>query len=269
MNYVLMAVTIAHLYSFNSLPSAMNSAPLSQTLLAVARPNSSYVPPKGITPTQGVRTGKLQGCQTDPNAKDAFPQALPIKLLVPKDHIGQTAAGRPVFFWYMSEMPTVPVEFALTVPGIAEPLFVQRVDIQQQGIVQFQLPEEQPELAIGKKYRWAVSLVCNAADPYLERPYIQSWVERVTPSAPTIRQLKVAASERARAVVYAQYGFWYDALATFGTARAANPADEGITADIIAFLSQAGLSQEQLQPPSQEVVPTPPPATRTLPRKGK
>lgn len=269
MNNVLMVATIAYL-SINPGANLTGSASHSQVRLAAMRPNSSYVPPKGMVPTQGVRTGQLIGCQTDPGMSlETFPKVLPIKLLVPQDHIGQTASGRPVFFWYVSEVPTVPIEFSLTVPGVAAPLFVQRVDIQQPGIAQFQLPEAQPELAIGKKYRWAVSLVCNAADPYLERPYIQSWVERVTPSLPELRQLEVAASERARAVVYAQYGFWYDALATFAAARAANPEDKGITADIVAFLAQAGLSQEQLQPPSQEVVPTPPPPTRTQPQKGK
>ncbi|NJK54265.1 MAG: DUF928 domain-containing protein [Leptolyngbyaceae cyanobacterium SU_3_3] len=71
-----------------------------------------------------------------------------VELLVPKDHVAFTTKARPTFFWYVSKVPSAPVEFALHQQGVAAPILVKRVDITQAGLVKLEMPLDAPELTL-------------------------------------------------------------------------------------------------------------------------
>ena len=196
-----------------------------------------YEPPNRGMPKTTQGTGS-RGC--------TLSQPVTVTLLVPNDHTGQTISNRPTFFWHVSDKTSVPVEFALVEPGVTKPLFVQRMEVQKPGIMQVQLPQDAPELVSGRKYRWSVSLLCNANRPS-SNVFVTSWIERVAAKPELTQKLFNAESEQERARIYAASGLWYDALAGISGAYNANPSDRAIFQARLSLLRQVGLNQVVLQ----------------------
>ncbi|HAX78067.1 MAG TPA: hypothetical protein DCY88_20155 [Cyanobacteria bacterium UBA11372] len=199
--------------------------------------NFNYEPPNRGMPKTTQGTGS-RGC--------TLSQPVTVTLLVPNDHTGQTISNRPTFFWHVSDKTSVPVEFALVEPGVTKPLFVQRMEVQKPGIMQVQLPQDAPELVSGRKYRWSVSLLCNANRPS-SNVFVTSWIERVAAKPELTQKLFNAESEQERARIYAASGLWYDALAGISGAYNANPSDRAIFQARLSLLRQVGLNQVVLQ----------------------
>ncbi len=196
-----------------------------------------YEPPNRGIPRSTAGTGS-RGC--------TLSEPVTVTLLVPNDHTGQTISNRPTFFWHVSDKTSVPVEFALVEPGVTQPLFVQRMQVQKRGIMQVQLPADVPELVSGRKYRWSVSLLCNANRPS-NNVFVTSWIERVPAKPELTQKLAKAKSEQERAQIYAASGLWYDALAGISAAYNANPSDRAITQARLSLLGQVGLNQVVVQ----------------------
>jgi len=196
-----------------------------------------YVPPKRGRPKNTQAAGS-RGC-------GASSQSQPIlTLLVPRDHDGLTVSGHPTFFWHVSA--PVPMAFALTEQGMAQPLLEQQIQPREAGIVQLAMPKDLPELVQGRKYRWSVTLTCNPDRPSAN-PFVQSWLERVPISSKLALQLATTASEREHALTYAQGGLWYDALEAISTAYSVNFKDHSILEERLSLLEQAGLTEVATQ----------------------
>jgi hypothetical protein len=163
-------------------------------------------------------------------------------LLVPKDHIALTTAGRPTFFWYFSRVPDFPVEFALYQQGVAKPILIQRVAIEKAGIIQLAIPQNIPELVAdpNKKYRWSISLIKLEDEPSTNPTY-QAWVQRVQLTPDQMNQIQAANTNHDRASLYAQSGFWYDSLGQIATVYISKPNDSDLRADMRALLEQVDL----------------------------
>ena len=206
--------------------------------------NFSYVPPIRGMPRRTQGTG-TRGCEHSQVA---------LQLLVPNDHTAETSSGHPTFFWYISELPKEPVEFALVESGVAQPIFVKQLQLNKTGIVQLEMPKNLPELLPNREYRWSVSLICNALR-HSNDSFAQGWIKRV-PVTPLLEQQLAAAKSdrdspaetlRERASVYAKAGLWYDALGAIATAQATNSSDPSIREDFLSLLAQVGLKEVALQ----------------------
>lgn len=165
-----------------------------------------YKPPKKLkrAKAKSVGTGS-RGC-ADANLAKAK-----LRLLAPKDHIGQSVSGYPTFFWYIVTKSPIKVNFVLVDPEKIEPIIEVQQNMSETGIGRFQLPHNIPELEQGKSYRWVVSLVCNEKKPS-QNIYAYSWLERV-PQTTALKQQLALHNTSSRAAIYAQQGIWYDALA--------------------------------------------------------
>ncbi|MFB2917667.1 MULTISPECIES: DUF928 domain-containing protein [Aerosakkonema] len=225
---------------------ALRNTYLSSSFSSIAWANApfQYNPPNRGVPKTTVGAGS-RGCT----------QSIPISvaLLVPNDHNGQTVSGHPTFLWYVSDKTSVPIQFSLVEPGVSKPLYLQQMSVEKSGIVQVQLPKELPALEVGKKYRWSVSLICDSNRPS-NNVFVQSWIERVSPSAELTQKLAAvqtgyssAQTLREQARVYAQAGIWYNALEDLARSYTANPNDPSISADFMSLLEQAGLSNVSAQ----------------------
>lgn len=189
----------------------------------------NYVPPDRGTPRRTQGTGTRGDDESDRVA---------LKLLAPSDHTGQTVSGHPTFFWYVSEIPKESITFALVEVGVAQPIFVQQIQLDQAGIVQIGMPKNLPELVPGKEYRWSVSLI-NDANPGYADTFAQSRIKRV-PETPELKQkLATARSDRDRASAYAEAGLWYDAV----NALSLSQADSSNREAFLSLLAQAGLAE--------------------------
>ncbi|MCT7948202.1 DUF928 domain-containing protein [Ancylothrix sp. C2] len=215
------------LFSGNFLGELTSPAQAGQTAM-------TYRPPNRGAPRSTQGTGS-RGCP------DAGPVGL--SLLAPNDHTGLTAAGHPAFFWYLSDVPAAPLEFALVQPGVAKPLFVKQMQPKQAGIVQIEMPKELPELVAGQKYKWSVSIICNANRRSAD-VFAHSWIERVSPAPEVMAKLATATSEQDKAEIYASAGLWYDALETTYKLSATKPNHPAFMNSLITLLEQGGLQQE-------------------------
>lgn len=204
-----------------------------------ARPKFRYNPPNRGAP-RSTQATISRGCTQSASAQSNSATPAPLTLLAPNDHDGLTTSGHPTFFWHIST--PVSMVFALTEPGVAQPILEQQIQPQQAGVVQLKMPKDSPELSPGREYRWSVTLICNPDRPSAN-PFIQSWIKRIPAKPELTQQLAAATSDHERALIYAETGFWYDALEAISTAQTANPVDPSILEDRLTLLDQAGLRQ--------------------------
>lgn len=242
--------TLGHRSTSPSLSSAalastpLNRPPVRRTALGLR--GVRYIPPNRGRPRNTQATGSRGGNQaTGPRGCTQSNQSLPtLTLLVPSDHDGLTTSGHPSFFWHIST--PMPMAFVLTESGVAQPLLEQQIQPQEAGTIQMKLPKDLPELVAGREYRWSITLVCNRERPSAN-PFIQSWIKRVPLKPELTQQLTTAGSDHERALVYAQAGLWYDALAAISTAYTTDPSDQSILEDRFLLLNQVGLNQVAAQ----------------------
>lgn len=191
----------------------------------------SYKPPKLKRAIRTAGTGARGECN---NVSQVT--VLPI---VPDNHVGFTTAARPTFMAYVSGAKSA--EFTLVKPGTREPVAVQTVQPDANGIVRVELPATTTELSPGKDYRWSMAVVCNP-NRRSQDVFAQSWIQRIAVSGDVTKRLATADSDHVRARVYAEAGLWYDAIATLAKANALDPKNAALREDFIALLNQAKLT---------------------------
>ncbi|OKH45960.1 hypothetical protein NIES2101_25655 [Calothrix sp. HK-06] len=160
--------------------------------------------------------------------------------LVPPNKLGLTFAKYPTFFWHIptsvtktakltiltDKNQTVFYETSFTLPG-------------KPGIISFTLPNSAPALAVGKTYRWKLTVVCDAEDDS-GNPSVDAWVERTQPEL-RLSQALAKADSRKLPTIYAEAGIWHEALTTLVKLRRAEPNNSKIKMDWQKFLQSVGL----------------------------
>jgi hypothetical protein len=118
------------------------------------------------------------------------------------------------------------------------------------GIINFRLPETVPPLATGKLYQWffKIRLQCGSSQSMArQKEELYGWVQRISPSATLINQLKQATPQQ-QAILYAQSGIWYDALTTLGELRLTNSQNAPLTKNWNQLLQIVGLEKLATKP---------------------
>lgn len=187
-------------------------------LPAIASPGSPITPPSGA------------GSQpTGPK---------PPILLVPSTERELTIASHPTLFAYIPQAGWV--EFGLTEAKTAGAIYTTKFVVQAPGIVQITVPKSVPPLAIGKTYRWYVSVVNDPKQPQ-EASSVQGQLQRVEPSTNLRQQLAHAVPGELPAI-YAEAGLWYETLTTLAELRSVYPQDGRLAAAWRDLLMQNGLN---------------------------
>lgn len=211
---------------------------------AASTAKSLFNLPVNSKPARSQGAASRDGQDTTLHECDGSQGSSQLALLLPSQEVaGQTISARPSFFWSVSQPISVPVKFSLLRPGnngIDETVYEKQVSVSKAGIVALELPADMPELVPGQLYMWTVSLLCNEKRPSANPVYI-SWVERVAPARELEVAIAKAANDRDRAIAYAHFGAWYDALAAFYRAKSTNPSDPKIEADLNSLLTSVGL----------------------------
>lgn len=177
----------------------------SQTSESLAINQTNTYTPTDRPKPQRTQGGGSRGCV------NSHPVSL--KLLVPQDHTAFTANSHPTFSWYVSTVPSMPMEIALVEEGVAQPILVKRLTVKNSGLLQFKLPQEVSGLEVGKEYRWTVSLVCNPERPS-QSIYARAWIQRKDVSLNLYKNILSKKSSYDKALAYIQAGIWYDAIAS-------------------------------------------------------
>jgi hypothetical protein len=157
--------------------------------------------PRGNTSSTGSRGGCLGITKT------------PLIALAPQQHIGQTVSTRPTFAWFVPDSQSYKIEFALYeyTSGNNKKL-IKKVELNSSpGIMKLSLPESIPDLTVGKTYLWQVAVLCNEGYPSSDL-VTRAELEVVSLPMNVKTSLDAVKEPLQRADIYANSGFWYDAL---------------------------------------------------------
>jgi hypothetical protein len=138
---------------------------------------------------------------------------LPLTALASRNYVGQTTSTHPTFAWFVPDAKPLPMEFILyelDANGNYQTIYQTRLQ-SSPGIMQLSLPQAQPGLQIGKQYLWQVVIFCAPAQPSSALSARGSL--EVVPISSELRQkLDKTVNIAQKANLYAEAGFWYDAL---------------------------------------------------------
>mgnify|MGYP003585902638 CR=1 FL=1 len=216
-------------------------APAAESPRPVARPAPVYKPPLLGAPATRVGGASRGGPDGD----------LALNVLTPET-TGLTSRAQPTLYWHSSKGLARPLEFTLNDPHSIKPLVEMKVNATQPGIHALRLAYP---LKPGVEYQWAIAAIADP-DQRASDTIASGAIKRVEPSPALTAQLQ-RASQREQPFLYAEHGFWYDALAVLSEQLDAHPADQRLREQRAALLEQVGLnvvarSDQPLFAPSTE-----------------
>ncbi|MEC4983886.1 MAG: DUF928 domain-containing protein [Oscillatoria sp. PMC 1076.18] len=169
--------------------------------------------------------------------------------LLPDTNYGQTIASRPTFFVYLPPTASTEVFFSLQDEN-RNHHYQTTIEVSGEGgIVSVTLPEDAPELEIGKNYAWFFAPIPPGETIQPSSYGVSGWVKRV--ELPTQISENAATNPVAQATAYAESGIWYDTLAVLAAAQKAQPENSVLVSEWRDLLQQVGLEEIATQPLSE------------------
>jgi Domain of Unknown Function (DUF928) len=240
---------IGLLFSLNY-PLLVNQIP------AIAQPNNAkpkkstrkfWLPPVA----QNLRVGTNRSSAGSRTTDRCPTVEKDLTALVPEYKIGNdklvwglTASKHPTLWFYIPYAgdSVSQVSFELSLPANENQL-VYKTSIklpQQPGFISVSLPTTIPPLAINKFYKWELGLTPNC--PLNSYVFVDGWIQRVNLNSGLSQQIKQATPKQ-QANLYAENGFWYDALSILAQLRRIKPQDRSITEDWTDLLNAVDLDK--------------------------
>lgn len=214
----------------------------------------------GVRPSRARTPGISRGaCSLDGNP-------IALTALIPKLNprneeqglveVESTVSPRPTFFVHIPQNQAQLVVFTLE-DGTEEdateaeterqPLYYTSfVPNQQAGIVGITVPNEAPELEVGKTYHWSLRLQCDEVDRSGDI-LVEGWVQRVALDPSLNRQIE-RTGVRNRPLLYARAGIWQDTLTTLAQLRLQERSDLSVSADWISLMDSVNLEAIAQEP---------------------
>jgi Domain of Unknown Function (DUF928) len=156
------------------------------------------------------------------------------------DHSGLTTREQPSLYWVISSPTTLAVELTLTDPRTTQPVLeVKLPGPIRAGLQRIRLDEYGVRLEPGVPYRWYVAVIPDTGRRSKDI-LAGGIIERVEPTA-DLRDRLARARPEELASVYAEEGFWYDALAVSSELIERSPGEGSLRQQRTALLSQVGL----------------------------
>ena len=169
-------------------------------------------------PPRGAPGGRVGGGTRGPM------NDLPLLLALVPDHVGLSSEVQPRLVWYLSKATAYPVEFTLINEKEVTPLVEKRLSSPtESGIHIISLADYDLKLEKGKTYQWFVSLI---SDPeHRAADIIGGGMIEVGDVTASLREGLRNANSIEATRLWAQAGFWYDALSIISTNIQANPSN--------------------------------------------
>jgi hypothetical protein len=168
-------------------------------------------------------------------SRGAADSELILSVLAPEG-TGLTRRAQPTLYWYITKSLSAPLEFTLNDDHSVKPLVEIKVTAAQPGIHALRLNYSlKPEV----EYQWSLAAVADP-DQRASDTLASGTIKQDQPSAQLAAQLKQASLQE-QPFLYAQEGFWYDAIATLSEQIDAYPADHRLREQRSALLEQVGL----------------------------
>ena len=160
-------------------------------------------------PDRGTASSTLSGGRRGARQIHCAADGAALSLLVPAEAAGLvTTQVEPTVAWHVDTEDPVNLEFVLSHPEQATPVYAKLLTVAETETVRVTLPA----LELDTRYRWTVFLSCDAQQT--AEVHARSFIERVDfmPDG-----LTPALSNLDQARVYAAAGIWYDAYGALVT----------------------------------------------------
>ncbi len=156
------------------------------------------------------------------------------------DQTGLTSQAQPTLYWYASKPTNTLIELTLISDDAELPVLSKNFQLTPGGVQAINLASYGVTLAPDTEYEWFVSVVSDTNQRSKDMTS-GGTIRRVAPD-PAVQAKVAAASERAVPGIYAEAGFWYDALGALSRLIDRNPGDAELRAMRAGLLEQIGLS---------------------------
>lgn len=158
------------------------------------------------------------------------------------EHVGLTSSEQPSLSWYMSKSKPIRLEILVIDEEGIEPLLeltLKSSDLNK-GMHSIDLAKHGVKLKPGVKYQWSVIMVTE--EGHRSGDIVSSgMIERRKLTNALQSKLKKASSHE-DVFIYAQEGYWYDAISKLTGLIKRNPSNETFKEQHTQLLSQVGLS---------------------------
>ena len=187
-------------------------------------------------PMRGAPAGRLAGGSRG-NAKES-----PSICALAPDHVGLTVKEQPCLYWFLSKRTELPVVFTLIEVQAIAPLLEEQIPCPEKpGIQGISLKSFGIRLKKGVRYEWFVSLVPEP-EQRSKDDIAMGVIERLESSKSL--EADLSGIEMARhSFIYAEHGFWYDALEAISDLIESNPDYFALRRIRASLLEQVGLGR--------------------------
>ena len=198
-----------------------------------AQDEAALAMPEYKPPARGAPGGRVGGASRG-TVKATIP--LPtIEPLAPDGNAGQTISPTPILYFYASQPIAWPTQFTISAPLRPDPVIEVNIPAPQQaGVYAIRTADYHIQLQPGVLYTWSVSVILNPKAP--SRDIVASASLLRAASDPALESALHGAPPSRRAALFAQAGFWYDAVAAAADMEAF---DRHATLD--ALMTEVGL----------------------------
>jgi hypothetical protein len=211
-----------------------------------ADPNGpSSIAPKPLAfHPPGVSSGILP-IRIGGGSRGGSTNGLALVALVP-DCLVYTSVEQPTLYWYQSDIVTHPCQITVTIPKYAKPLIVLKTDAQvPAGIHAIRFPKLNAKLAPDVAYYWSVAVLMDPESH--SQDIIASGLIQYKVPTPEVAAQLAASSPADKPSIYAQNGYWYDALQFLSDEIDHDPKNADLRATYASLLKQVGLDGARIE----------------------
>ncbi|NEP57101.1 MAG: DUF928 domain-containing protein [Symploca sp. SIO2G7] len=171
--------------------------------------------------------------------------------LLPTSQHGRTVVARPTFFVYLPPTSSKEIFFSLQDEQGNHHYQTTLKVSGREGIVSITLPDEAPELEVGKNYMWFFAPIEPNSILRPDNAGVTGWVKRVESLT---QDGTISSSEPIKlATEYAKQGIWYDTLNILVTAQLAQPDNTTFFSEWKELLEQVELDAIASQPIAEQL----------------
>lgn len=198
-------------------------------------------------PEQSVG-GSTRGPDVCPQDRNAGFSGRTLKAVLPKSKQGLTVSSHPAFLLYVPKTSAAEARFILQDDSnpdraieIYETTFALPKHLTETGgLVTIEMPENLPELEIGKTYTYYAALICSPGDSG-DINYDQGFVTRVEVPGNIARvqgnqALSPEQSLWQQAILYAESGIWLDTVSSLLSLMQDNPDNQALQARWVSLI---------------------------------
>jgi len=156
------------------------------------------------------------------NDQCVAPEETPLTAFMPRNNVGTTVSANPDIFVYVPPTKAQTAELLIIDPENEEEIYSETLTLSNtSGVMQLTLPAT-VNLEVGKEYRWAFSLICDAQRRDSDL-YVIGLLYRTSLSPDIERQLVQASSSLEKARIYANEGIWTEMVSLLAPLKQSHP----------------------------------------------